>query len=92
MQGRLHQVSLSLLPERWRVYLQCVLGMKAQVNSCLKQFHLKQHLNNANKEQARKSFCTLNRLKRVRLNAGGVFHQAKLFHHPGILRGCTLHC
>jgi len=53
--------------------------MKVQVNSCLKQFHLKQHLNNASKDQASKSFCTLSRLKRVRLNAGGVFHQAKLF-------------
>jgi len=53
--------------------------MKPQVSSCLKQFHLKQHLNNANKEQASKPFCTLSRLKRVRLNAGGVFHQAKLF-------------
>jgi len=53
--------------------------MKAQANSCLKQFHLKQHLHNANKEQASKSFCTLSRLKHVRLNAGGVFHQAKPF-------------
>ena len=59
---------------------QCVLCMKTPANSCLEPFQLKQHLNNAHKEQAIKSIeyfkskegCT----KRVRLDAGGAFHQA----------------
>ena len=34
---------------------QCVLCMKTLANSCLKPFQLKQHLNNAHKEQASRS-------------------------------------
>jgi len=62
-----------------------MLYMKTLANNCLKSFQLKQHLNNAHKEQPSKidwaGYFTLTKegcLKRVRLHAGCAFKQVNL--------------
>jgi len=59
---------------------QCVLCLETLANSCLKLIQLKQHLNNIHTEQVSKSIKYSDSkkegcLKRVRLHAGGAFHQ-----------------
>jgi len=62
-----------------------MLHIKALANNCLKSFHLKQHLNNAHKEQPqnRKSRLLYTKskegcLKHVKLDAGHAFKQVNL--------------
>jgi len=74
-----------------RISRKGVLCMKTLANSCMKPFQLKQHLNSAHMDQARKLIKQFQSkegcLKCVRLDARSAFNQA-YFSIPG----CISHC